>query len=71
MVDTFSWDQELRKNAPTLLKLLYLLVSQSDNRNKVKKGDKHNPGVCMAVGLLLKERNMAMSGLQTVSAFLF
>ncbi len=48
--------------APTLFKLL---VTRSDHRNKTKKGAKHHPGICMALSVLLKERNREMSGLQT------
>ncbi len=35
---------------------------------QVKKGDKHTPGICTAVSILLKERNMGMSGLQTLTS---
>ncbi len=34
----------------------------------MKKGDKHTPGICTAVSILLKERNMGMSGLQTFTS---
>ena len=43
--------------------VLYFLVSQSENRNKAKKGDKHIPGV------LLNKRNMAIR--LVLSAMLF
>ncbi len=56
---------ELRVKAPNLLKLMVFLVSRSDHRNKTKKGEKHHPGICMALSVLLKERNREMSGLQT------
>ncbi len=39
--------------------------TRSDHRNKTKKGDKHHPGICMALSVLLKERSREMSGLQT------
>lgn len=63
--------EELRNEALVLLKLLSHLVSRTDNRNK-KKGERHNPGICMAVGALLKERNREMKGIQTfISLVLF
>ena len=71
--DSFSWDQcvdELKTKAPILLKLLTYLVSWSDHRNKAKKGNKHNPGVCMALSVLLKEPNREMSGIQTLNSLL-
>ncbi len=56
---------ELRVKAPNLLMLLFFLVSRSDHRNKTKKAEKHHPGICMALSVLLKERNREMSALQS------
>ncbi len=67
-VDSFSCERcidELRVKAPNLLKLMVFLVSRSDHRNKTKKGEKHHPGICMALSVLLKERNREMTGIQT------
>ncbi len=67
-VDSFSLEKcidEVKVKAPTLFKLLYFLVTRSDYRNKTKRGNKHHPGICMALSVLLKERNRELSGLQT------
>lgn len=69
----FSWNKiitQLEMFAPTLLKLLQVVTSCNDRRNKLKKGDAHNPGVCMAVAVLLKERCMHVSGLQSLVSLL-
>ena len=66
---SFSWSQcmeELQTKCPTLLQLLWALVSRSDHRNRVKQGEQHYPGMCVAVAILLKERNKHMSGIQTL-----
>ena len=68
-MSTFSWEKgvrELESTAPLLLRLLLLLVSHSDHRNKEKQCERHYPGVCMAIATLLKERNRQMSGVQTL-----
>jgi len=39
---------ELVERAPTMLRLLTFLVNRSDHRNKHKRGDKHNRGICVA-----------------------
>ncbi len=36
---------------------LVTVVRHTDSRNTRKKGSVHNPGVCMATAVLLKERN--------------
>ena len=69
----FSWNEfvtPLKGLAPILLKLLQVVASSNDHRNNLKKGDAHNPGICMAVAVLLKERCMHVSGLQSVVSLL-
>ena len=72
---TFTWIScisELEVKAPILHKIVSKIVSKSDHRNKLKQGDRHYPGICMALAALLKERNREMNGLQTfVSLILF
>ena len=66
---SFSWSQcmeELLTKCPALLQLLWAIVSRSDHRNRVKQGEQHYPGMCVAVAILLKERNKHMSGVQTL-----
>ena len=58
--------EELQTKCPTLLQLLWAIVSRSDHRNRVKQGEQHYPGMCVAVAILLKERNKHMSGIQTL-----
>ncbi len=65
----FSWKQciaELQSKCPTLYQLLREIVSQSDQRNRFKRGDQHFPGMCVAIAILLKERNRHMTGIQTL-----
>lgn len=48
----FRWDsciKELEVKAPTLLKLLTMIVSTNDHRNQHKRGERHYPGVCIAI----------------------
>ena len=74
-VPDFKWCDciaELKSKAPILLQVLSALVSSNDNRNKQKRGDVHHPGVCMAIAILLKERNREMCEIQTlISLVLF
>ena len=74
-VPDFKWCDciaELKSKAPILLQVLSALVSSNDNRNKQKRGDVHHPGVCIAIAILLKERNRELCGIQTlVSLVLF
>lgn len=71
----FKWDsciKELEVKAPTLLKLLTMIVSTNDHRNQHKRGERHYPGICIAIATLLKERNREMNGIQTfISLVLF
>ncbi len=65
----FTWDKlskHLKSKAPTLYKIASIIVSHSDKRNEMKKGEQHMPGICMAVATLLKERNREMCGIQSI-----
>ena len=62
--------EELEVKAPTLLQILTNITSFSDHRNKTKGGSTHHPGICAAVGILLKERNREMSGPQSIVSML-
>jgi len=63
---------ELKLKVPTLLQLVSALVSKNDSRNKQKHGEVHHPGICMAIAVMLKERNREMCGIQTLlSVILF
>ena len=67
--DEFSWKEcvaELIKFCPTILQLFTKIVSRSDHRNVHKRGEHHYPGICMALAVLLKERNREMSGIQSL-----
>ena len=74
-IESFSWSQcidELKVKAPNLLRVVTHLVTRSDSRNVYKKGDDHQPGICTAIAILLKERNKYICGIQTfVSLVLF
>ena len=72
-VEDFTWSifsEELSSNCPVLHSLLNAIVSHSDHRNVTKQGSSHLPGVCMAIAVLLKERNREMCGLQSVIGLL-
>ena len=58
--------QELKTHAPTLFQIASVIASHNDHKNQSKKGSQHHPGICMALAVLLKERNREMCGLQTV-----
>lgn len=45
-------------------------MSHTDHRNDMKLGEIHQPAICMAVAILLKERNQEMVGLQTCVSLL-
>ena len=57
---------ELKVKAPLTLQLVTALVSKNDSRNKQKCGDAHYPGICMAIAIMLKERDREMCGIQTL-----
>ena len=66
---TFEWKEiieNLSQKAPTLFHVLSSIVAHSDRRNKKKVNTAHYPGLCMTVGVLLKERNREMCGVQSL-----
>ena len=70
----FQWQtciDQLQSLAPTILKILQVITSHSDSRNKYKCGESHNPAICMAVAVLLKERNQQMCGVQEILSLLY
>ena len=71
----FKWSkyvEEMEEKSPLLLKLFKIIVGRSDSRNNLKRGSNHYPGICMAVAVLLKERNREMVGVQMyISLVLF
>ena len=70
---TFQWStfiSDLSVKAPTLLKILSSIVTHSDHRNKQKVNTAYHPGVCMAAGILLNERNREMCGVQSIISLL-
>ena len=63
----FDWAilvTELKKKAPLLYRIMCHLTSTSDHMNEMNCGDVHNPGICMAIAVLLKERNREICGVQ-------
>ncbi len=67
-MENFSWNwfvQEMEIKCPVLYCLIVTVVSKTDSRNTHKKGSVHNPGICMAAAILLKERNRAMVRVQS------
>ena len=69
----FKWENmvaDLQLKAPLLFKILHSVTSRNDHRNKVKVGSSHNPGICCAAAVLLKERNREMCGLQSLVSLL-
>lgn len=62
----FTWDKladDLKSKAPTIFKIFSLVVSHNDHRNEFKKGAScHMPSICMAIAILLKERNREICG---------
>ena len=62
--------EELSLKAPTLLKILSPIVTANDKRKQTAVPGSHNPGLCMAVAILLKERNREMCGLQSIISLL-
>ena len=72
-MSTFKWSQlidELSLHAPTLFCLLSTIVSHSDHRNQLKVASAHQPGLCMSMAVLLKERNREMCGVQSIISML-
>ena len=70
---TFQWKdfiEHLSETAPTLFFILSSVVAHSDRRNKKKLNTSHYPGLCMAIAVLLKERNREMCGVQSLVSLL-
>ena len=66
----FKWSDlvdDMRSKSPILLQAFSTVVSHNDHRNTSKKGEqRHNPSICMATAILLKERNREMCGVQAI-----
>ena len=65
----FQWNdfiEDVSQKAPTLYHILSSIVAHSDHRNKKKMQSAHHPGLCMAVAILLKERNREICGVQSI-----
>ena len=72
-MEEFEWAKciaELHDKAPTLLCIISTIVKHNDHRNASKRGDCHYPGICMAVAVLMKERNREMCGIQSLLTLL-
>ena len=72
-METFSWAtmmSEIRRLAPTLLQILMVVSSSNDHRNSNKTGSAHDPGICMTLCILLKERCTHIIGLQSLISLL-
>ena len=70
----FSWKffvEDLQNMAPTFFQILSTIASHGDHQNKTKIGGAHNPGICMAAAVILKERNREMNGVQSILSLLF
>lgn len=66
----FEWStfiDEVTQKAPNLIRILSSIVSANDARKNMVF---HIPGLCMAVAVLLKERNKDMCGLQSIVSLL-
>ena len=58
--------EDLTAKAPTLLKVLSSIVTYNDHHKKKPVEVAHHPCLCMAVSILLKERNREMCGLHSI-----
>ena len=70
---SFQWKhfvEDLSQKAPTPLKVLSSIVTYNDHRKKKPSSSDHHPGLCMAIAILLKERNREMCGLQSIISLL-
>lgn len=68
-IKEFEWDnliEEFKNKAPLFFQILCSVTSRNDHRNKSKHGRAHNPGICMAAAVVLKERNQKMTGVQSL-----
>ena len=73
LLSEFKWKDfvdDLQVKAPTLFQVLSTVSSHNDQRNKIKTGERHNPGIYMAAAVLLKERNREMNGLPSIVSLL-
>ena len=62
---SFQWKmlvEDLLLKAPTLLKILSPIIIANDQHKWAAVSGSHNPGLCMAVAILLKERNTECVG---------
>lgn len=69
----FKWSkyiEDMESKSPVLLQLCNVIVTHGDSRKDKPQGNIHLPGVCMAVSVLLKERNREIIGLQTYVSML-
>lgn len=69
----FKWQkciEELQSAAPHILQVLIAIASKNDKRNTVKQGSAHFPGICIALAVILKERNREMCGIQSLVSVL-
>lgn len=72
----FQWEMlmselHVEEKAPLLLQIMSsIIVSTNDHHNQHKVGVKHYPGICMATGVLLKERNRQIHGIQSLLSLL-
>ena len=70
---SFQWKvlvEDVTQKAPTLMKILSSIVTSNDKRKQAAVTSAHHPGLCMAVAILLKERNREMCGLQSIISLL-
>ena len=68
----FQWKHfidDLSHNAPVLLKVLSSITDRQKTATPIADSA-HQPGLCMAVAVLLKQRNREMCGLQSVISLL-
>ena len=59
----FKWKDivaDLQLKAPLLFTILHEIAARNDNRNVVKVGAAHYPGICTTTAILLKERSREM-----------
>lgn len=69
-LDWSSYIADLKEKAPVLFSILSKICTHNDHCNAFKRGPVHNPGICMAAAVLLNERNMHMTGIQSIMSLL-
>lgn len=70
---SFQWKvlvEDISQKAPTLLKIFSSIITSNDKRKQSAATSSHHPGLCMAVAILLKEKNREMCGLQSIISLL-